>query len=212
MSCINYRRSESSIIISKESRFFRLLSHPAPLRKRIHTMGPRNSVWTLSALLLILLVLIASEPGSCQPPPTQPLLIYNCAKMPSICRNVNQVNPLQPVPGVPLAGNIGQLDPGRNGGLDYITLTYDTSAGNKRNRRKAACPSNWKKNPQNACPRNDQPPTVMSLQSFSTGYQGRRWNPNNLVQGQAGYNVIANEAFTGPSGMIWTCDEWPPAM
>ncbi|KUJ07443.1 uncharacterized protein LY89DRAFT_725922 [Mollisia scopiformis] len=42
--------------------------------------------------------------------------------------------------------------------------------------------------------------------------QRMRWNPNGLLFGQAGYNVIANQAQTGPSGMMWTCDEWPPAI
>ncbi|KAI1373409.1 hypothetical protein F4677DRAFT_448485 [Hypoxylon crocopeplum] len=131
--------------------------------------------------------------------------------MPSICRNINQLNPLQTVTNVANAGNLGQLDPGQNGGQNYITLTYDTSANNKRRRRNAACPSNWKLT--HGCPEGNQPPTVASGSSWSFGgYIGARWNPNNLVRGQAGYNVIANLANTGPSGAIWTCDEWPPAI
>lgn len=51
-------------------------------------------------------------------------LVYNCAKLPSICRNVNSVNPLQAVIGNTAAGNLGLLDPGQTpGGLDYLTLT-----------------------------------------------------------------------------------------
>ncbi|KAI6091579.1 hypothetical protein F4821DRAFT_226439 [Hypoxylon rubiginosum] len=170
-----------------------------------------HGVRTISAPSLVFLFLLVSNLISGQPPSTQPLLIYNCAKMPSICRNVNQVNPLQAVVGNAAAGNIGQLDPGQNGGLDYITLTYDTSAGNKRRRRNAACPSGWKLT--HGCPEANQPPTVASGTSWSFGsYIGLRWNPNNLVLGQAGYNVIANPGNTAPSGMMWTCDEWPPAI
>lgn len=52
-----------------------------------------------------------------------PMLVYNCAKMPSICRNIHQRNPLQAVQGVTGAGNLGELDQGRTpGGLPYITL------------------------------------------------------------------------------------------
>lgn len=66
-----------------------------------------------------------------QPPATQPLLVYNCAKLPSICRNVNQRNPLLPVvgnfPGLLAPGNLGPLNTGNTpGGLDYLQLTYDT--------------------------------------------------------------------------------------
>ncbi|KAI1749014.1 hypothetical protein F4782DRAFT_514853 [Xylaria castorea] len=172
-----------------------------------------NGQWIrpTAVLWLVLLVLLKIEHASCQPPSTQPLLIYNCAKMPSVCRNVNQVNPLSPIVGNPAAGNIGRLNQGQNGGQDYITLTYDTNANRKRTRRNTACPSRWKVS--HPCPQTDQPPTVASHTSWGFGsYIGLRWNPNNLMMGQAGYNVIANVANTGPSGMIWTCDEWPPAI
>lgn len=50
-----------------------------------------------------------------------PMLAYNCAKMPAICRNVNTRNPLKSVIGEPNA--LGDLDPGSTpGGLPYITL------------------------------------------------------------------------------------------
>jgi hypothetical protein len=51
-------------------------------------------------------------------------LVYNCAKLPSICRNVNSVNPLLPVVGNAAAGNLGLLDPGQTpGGNNFLTLT-----------------------------------------------------------------------------------------
>lgn len=150
-----------------------------------------------------------------QPPATQPLLIYNCAKMPSICRNVNQRNPLLGVVGNLQAGNLGRLNPGNTpGGLDYLQLTYDTNNNNKRGRRNAACPSRWKLT--HPCPEGNQPPTVASGDSWTFGgYIGQGWNRaplGQLLPGQAGYNVIADLMNTGPSGMMWTCDEWPPAM
>jgi hypothetical protein len=178
----------------------------------LSAMRAKDGSTRTMSLLVCLVVLVGVSFVSAQPPTTQPLLIYNCAKMPSICRNVNQRNALLPVVGFPAAGNIGEIDAGQNGGQDWLTLTFDTNNNNKRSRRNAACPSNWKAQLANACPKNNQPPTVPSGSSWSVNsYIGMRWNPNNLVFGQAGFNVIANPAGTGPSGMMWTCDEWPPA-
>lgn len=138
------------------------------------------------------------------------MLVYNCAKMPSICRNVHQRNPLQAVQGVTGAGNLGELDQGRTpGGLPYITLNYDTSEPNKKARRSVACPSNWHQTQR--CPKGDQPPTVYSGVAYTSGYTGQRWIQANINFGDPGYNVIANAANTGPGGMFWSCDEWPPA-
>lgn len=154
-----------------------------------------------------------------QPPATQPLLVYNCAKMPSICRNVNQRNPLLPVvgkfPGLLAPGNLGPLNPGNTpGGLDYLQLTYDTNNNNKRRRRNTACPGDWKVT--HPCPEGDRPYTGEAGNSWSHGgYTAQGWNrapAGQLLPGQAGYNVIADDGFTRPSGMMWTCDEWPPAM
>ncbi|KAI0865017.1 hypothetical protein F4860DRAFT_527723 [Xylaria cubensis] len=149
-----------------------------------------------------------------------PTLVYNCAKMPSICRNVHTRNPLLPVVGNPAVGNLGLLDPGQTpGGRTYIELTLtfinigasDTNAANKDARRDLACPSNWYRNPANACPRPNQPPVVVSGSSYMSGYAGQRWVQNGVTFGQSGYNVIANRANNGPGGLFWSCDEWPPA-
>ncbi|KAI0552393.1 hypothetical protein F4679DRAFT_535452 [Xylaria curta] len=157
--------------------------------------------------LLLLLCLQGVALG--QDPPT---LVYNCARLPSICRNVNSRNPLLAVPGVAAAGNIGKLDPGRTpGGLNYIELTFDLSSTNKNDRRDLACPSSWYRNLANACPRNDQPRVVTGQQSWGSGYTGQRYVQQGVVFGEAGYNVIANQANTGPAGVFWSCDEWPPA-
>lgn len=175
----------------------------------------KSSRWPPATLwLLVLSFLDVLVQGA--PPTTQPLLVYNCAKMPAICRNVNQRNPLLAVPGFAGAGNVGVLNPGNTpGGLDYLVLNYDTNNNNKRRRRNAACPSSWKLNPINHCPRVGQPPTVESGSSWSFGgFIGQGWNRaplGQLLPGQAGYNAIADIMNTGPSGMMWTCDEWPPA-
>lgn len=62
------------------------------------------------ALVSWLLALMPDGLVLAQPPLTQPLLIYNCAKMPAICRNVHLRNPLQAVANVPNA--LGLLNTG----------------------------------------------------------------------------------------------------
>lgn len=140
-----------------------------------------------------------------QPPATQPSLIYNCAKMPSIYRNVNQRNPLLGVIGNPQAGNLGLLNPGNTpGGLNSLQLTYDTNNNNKRDRRNAACPSRWKL--AHPFPEVNQPLTVAAGNSWSFGgYISQGWNRaplGQLLPNQAGYNAIADPMNTGPSGMM----------
>ncbi|KAI8625119.1 hypothetical protein F5Y19DRAFT_277848 [Xylariaceae sp. FL1651] len=87
----------------------------------------------------------------------------------------------------------------------------DTSETNKNSRRNMACPGSWYTNPANGCPRANQPPVVLAGSSYSSGYIGQRWAQNGVTFGMAGYNVIANQANTGPAGVFWSCDEWPPA-
>ncbi|KAK2074979.1 hypothetical protein P8C59_009144 [Phyllachora maydis] len=125
-------------------------------------------------------------------------LVYNCAKLPSICRNVNSVNPLQAVIGNTAAGNLGLLDPGQTpGGLDYLTLTLYVLGlwllPSSRPLREALRSS------------------LGRLSAWSSGWAGQRFVQNGVTLGMAGYNVIANQANTGPSGAFWSCDEWPPA-
>ena len=88
-----------------------------------------------------------------------PTLTYNCAKMPSICQNVNSQNPLQPT-----QGGFGPVQ-GQN---NYVTLHYDRQAGSPRaaQRRCQACPNSrcpgnpvpWKST--HACPEPQQPLVV----------------------------------------------------
>lgn len=131
-----------------------------------------------------------------------PTLVYNCAKLPAICKNVNNRNPI--------SGG-GASSPGTltlQGGVDYIELNADTDQARHDSRNGAACPDRWKRT--HACPERDQPVTVPRGASVGSGsFVGRKYN--NVPQGDDGSNMIA-DAQSNYRGMIWTCDEWPPAM
>jgi hypothetical protein len=136
-----------------------------------------------------------------------PTLVYNCAKMPAICTNVHWRNSLQ---AEPAAGgqNLGQLA----GGAAHIELHYDTDVTRKAQRRDSVCTSDWAR--LHPCPENNpaQPPTVPSGASYNRGsWPAQRFNPSGLTISRPGYNRIADDQGND-SGLIWTCDEWPPAM
>ena len=140
-------------------------------------------------------------------PNGQPTLVYNCAKLPAICQNVNRRNPLQNLGG----GRLGKLQ-----GNAFIELNFDTSSVRHEARNSGVCPRTWKNT--HSCPETvagsgiSQPNTVPGGSSYGSGsYPAARFIQQNLVQGNAGFNKIA-DATGGDSGMIWTCDEWPPAM
>jgi hypothetical protein len=119
-----------------------------------------------------------------------PTLGYNCAKLPSICKNVNRRNPIN-------NNGLGTLVSGP------VTLHYDTDIDHKDTRRSIACPGNWKTN--HRCPETDQPLVVSQGNSLQTGFTGQLLNP-----GSGSYEIAdPSGAF---QGMIWSCDEWPPAM
>ena len=129
-----------------------------------------------------------------------PTLIYNCAKMPAICKNVARRN------GLDLNANGNPT--GVTGG--NIVLNFDTDYGRHKQRNAEMCPNSWKNS--HPCPEVGQPNTVPQGSSYGNSYPAVRFNPNNNVKpGSTGYNRIANLAGSY-SGMIWTCDEWPPAM
>ncbi|KEY73171.1 hypothetical protein S7711_04137 [Stachybotrys chartarum IBT 7711] len=134
-----------------------------------------------------------------------PTLVYNCAKLPALCQNVHQRNPLQAVTQAPPRPNgLGALQ-----GVTHILLHFDR-AGNAGLRRGTACPSgSWRRT--HTCPETNQPHTVPRGSMLGSGsYPAARYNPNNIAAGQPGYNVIANSQQQH-SGMMWTCDEFPPA-
>ena len=139
-------------------------------------------------------------------PNGQPTLVYNCAKLPAICQNVNRRNPLQNRGG----GRLGELQ-----GNAFIELNFDTNDKRHDARNRGVCPGTWKNT--HSCPETvagsgiSQPNTVPAGSSYGFGsYPAARFIQQNLVQGNPGFNKIA-DAAGGYSGMIWTCDEWPPA-
>jgi hypothetical protein len=140
-----------------------------------------------------------------------PTLVYNCAKVPSLCSNVNRRNPV--------AGG-GDSAPGTLSnlpiGVDYVELNVDTDNTRHNARRGIACNSRtWKRNHNlpraHACPENNQPLVVPAGQDIeSGGFSGQLFNPA-FLRGQAGALMIADPDGIF-QGLIWTCDEYPPAM
>ena len=138
-----------------------------------------------------------------------PTLTYNCAKLPSICENVNRF------PG-------SQLQRLAQGGLGPLVnspfvLHYDRQDSiaepNRRMtaRRDAVCPRNWKAT--HSCPELDQPlvvpePFNRGGRTLSSGFTGRRAGTNQAAPGS--YQIL--DPSGGDTGMAWTCDEWPPAI
>lgn len=126
-----------------------------------------------------------------------PTLIYNCAKMPAICTNVNRSNPLTPQPG----GGLGQIIGGQ------ITMHFDTDKTRKDTRRDFACPDNWKNH--HDCPETNpaQPQTVPKGSSLNHGsFPARPHGPSrqNKQKGDPGWNTIANAAGQ-PAGIVSEC-------
>ncbi|KAI0021197.1 hypothetical protein F4780DRAFT_305284 [Xylariomycetidae sp. FL0641] len=141
-----------------------------------------------------------------------PTLGYNCAKMPSICENVNGNSnipgrgnyALQRAPD----GTLGQLQ-----NVAFLELNVDTNTTRVNARRDSSCPGNWKTN--HPCPQNGQPlvvpePFNRGGRSISSGFVGQRLDPT-LPQGAAGSYQIADPSGVD-AGMVWTCDEFPPAF
>ncbi|KAK3675425.1 hypothetical protein LTR78_004508 [Recurvomyces mirabilis] len=132
-----------------------------------------------------------------------PTLVYNCAKVPALCKNVN---------GNGGAYSLSTLPGGLNGGLangNYLTLHVDPDADRGDDRRTESCPGNWKKN--HVCPEPDQPLVVPA--PFNKG--GRTVSTGGFV-GYAMDGSVSNYRILDPSGaqtgMAWTCDEFPPAF
>jgi hypothetical protein len=120
-----------------------------------------------------------------------PTLAYNCAKLPSICQNINRRNPI---------ANNGQ---GVLLNIPYLELHYDTNPQRIDDRRNAACPKTWKSS--HACPESNQPLVVRDGDSLDVGISGQLLNP-----GSGSYQISdPSGAFLG---LIWTCNDWPPAM
>ncbi|KAI8419663.1 hypothetical protein FOFC_02253 [Fusarium oxysporum] len=131
-----------------------------------------------------------------------PTLAYNCAKVPALCENVHQQYPLattvHAAPAGAVTGHHTILGP-----RSYLQLQFDRD-DNSGGRRGKACAKNWKN--QHNCPESKQLDTVLAGAMLGDGsFPATRWNPDNLVMGDTGYNRIANAAGQF-SGMMWTCD------
>ncbi|KAK6066218.1 esterase family protein [Seiridium cupressi] len=142
-----------------------------------------------------------------------PTMAYNCAKMPSICENVNANSARNGRGNYALRrDNNGHL--GRLANVDFLEPNVDTDQDRIDNRRdQESCPGNWKAN--HPCPETNQPlvvpePFNRGHRTVSNGFVGQRLSPN-LPQGAAGSYQIADPSGAD-AGMAWTCDEFPPAF
>lgn len=124
--------------------------------------------------------------------PTIPTLGYNCAIVPATCNNIAQLRP-----GAQL-GNYGE------------TFGWDPDKERKKLRGKAICPANWKK-PRGTgkkktarCPETNQP----ELHPLGvTNAVPPEVEPKDLA-------VLTEDANgqTVRTGIMMSCDEFPPAM
>jgi hypothetical protein len=130
-------------------------------------------------------------------PNPRPTLIYNCALMPSICRNVANwvgTNPARQLP--------------RNFHLHASTGTHTAD------RRDNSCPDDWKET--HVCPEPNQPQSrgwwrkpagVRNTYSFPST---AKLIPS--IHGNPFINEIAMNLINDDSaGLAYTCDEFPPA-
>lgn len=137
-----------------------------------------------------------------------PTLVYNCAKMPSICNNVHANG------GQYQLSNLGSGLKGRLATVPFVTLHVDPNSARGNTRRGQSCPGNWKQN--HACPepggngRDAQPlvvpePFNAGGRTVSSGFVGEALDAANLD-----YHILDPSGDT--TGMAWTCDEFPPAF
>ncbi|OQE37228.1 hypothetical protein PENCOP_c010G08407 [Penicillium coprophilum] len=122
--------------------------------------------------------------------PVLPTLIYNCDNLPSICKNVEEY----------LVDNAIQI----GAGLDFH---YDSDPKSTEKRRRKSCPSKgaWVNVLPFPCGSDPAQPNVMP------GNLPARVGPLATWQGPEFEMEIPNLLGTGPSGMRYTCDEFPAA-
>ena len=135
-------------------------------------------------------------------------LVYNCAKMPAICANAARTYPTNPADGSLVNGP--------------VVMHYDTTSNsNRRRRRQSGCNgAKWRRG--HPCPDTRNPIVVPSGSYIDppgnprpkvAAFYAQRWQPNvqglNLF-GAAEFAIAdSNNDF---QGLVWTCDEFPPAM
>lgn len=131
-----------------------------------------------------------------------PTLIYNCAKMPAICYNVDQRE---------------HLDDDFLVRNPPLTFHFDTDPQRNKKRRDRACPERWYQD--HTCPEvGGQPPVIVA-----GGYMDDDGDPeppafsgvwlsdiNNPNPSGAARNLIQDHSRFF-AGLFWSCDEWPAA-
>lgn len=139
----------------------------------------------------------------------RPTLVYNCAMIPSICKNAAQWLGYLPT-------NVGQ-----------VVMHFDPDSGRRAARNSAACPTGWASGqradgtPQ--CPENDQPkwsgydsagikygPFVAKIhpQGASSNRLTNRWQ---VITYNSQEKRFERTAHYDDYGAIMTCDEFPAA-
>ncbi|KFA69560.1 hypothetical protein S40285_07967 [Stachybotrys chlorohalonatus IBT 40285] len=172
-----------------------LLDTGAGVEAQLTLSSHRTSTWTMYGATTV-----------SHAPHGIPTLVYNCAKMPAICRNVHVTYPLNTI-----NQGTGPNGHGTLQGQSHLLLDFDRG-GNAATRRGIACSGNLAAGHLgNPCPSLNQPHTVPFRKMLGRGsYPAARFNPTNIALGNPGYNTIANAAGQH-SGMMWMCDEFPPA-
>lgn len=142
-----------------------------------------------------------------------PDLVYNCAVMPNICANINILYPLN--------ANMG-IDTSKSPtGEWWIPLHWDADTTAKHKRRKARCGKFDAKQCPNA---NTLPVTGRGIVDAdgSTAYVDKKGKGQDgavkgglIDLGKAPKGVPDLAYITNEKkellGMIWSCEEWPPA-
>lgn len=115
---------------------------------------------------------------------------------------------------------MNNADPVHNGlaghgaiqGNDYYILHYDTNKDRHDARNTAACPGNWKNG--HPCPETGNAPQPFVVPNGTSlgqsGAGGSSFRGTRFANTGGSINQIANAAGQY-SGLIWTCDEFPPA-
>ena len=131
--------------------------------------------------------------------PVIPTLVYNCHNVPALCANVEQ------------AGRAGAAAGNYPNGFE--AFGWDPDSTRKLRRRTKRCGSLWKNSPDlnpgslnRGCPNPNQPP-IHPLNAINP--------PGGVHMDPSNYALLTLDPTTGsnvPSGIMLTCDEFPPAM
>ena len=138
-----------------------------------------------------------------QNPVETPTLVYNCAKLPAICNNIDKIN---------------ALDPGTRAlvGVQFLNFHFDTNEKRKTERRNQVC-RNFHDPGIHPCPEIDQPAVIVkggwtdpSGVNYAPAFEGRTFQ-NPLLRSSGAQSRLIADLEGNYQGMYWSCDEWPPA-